>query len=153
MYKFIQLFMTCFDVGTEILISALIYIDRLLSMNNDSTTGQNSNFVLTDVNAKSLLLAALTLASKFYLDKFEKNTIFYASGGLTKRKMRNLLDTYLDLIDYKLVIQEEEFNGLMSTIKTMIAHKYAQVGQIVILEKNLRKRGQPSTSSIGVKGP
>lgn len=101
-YKFIQLFMTCFDVGTEILIAALIYIDRLLSMNN--STNEESAFVLTDVNAKSLLLAALTLASKFYLDRFEKNTIFYASGGLTKRKMRNMLDTFLELMDYKLVI-------------------------------------------------
>lgn len=58
-------------------MAALIYIDRLLSM--------NESLKLTSVNAKHLLLSAMALASKFYLDRFEKNTIFYASGGLNKR--------------------------------------------------------------------
>jgi hypothetical protein len=53
---------------------------------------------LTENNAKSVLHAALTLATKFHLDKYEKNTIFYAVGGLSKKQMRAMLDTYLDLI-------------------------------------------------------
>ena len=72
-----QLFMQCFEVGPEIIVAALIYVQRLLRMNPDLIT-------LNEDNAKGILHAALTLASKTYLDRFEKNTIFYAVGGLTK---------------------------------------------------------------------
>lgn len=109
--------MQCFDVGTEIILAALIYIDRLLSL--------NKGLRLTELNAKPLLLSAMALAAKFYLDRFEKNTIFYAAGGLTKRRMRCLLDTFLELTDFRLNVEEEEFESLMSNMKSMIAHKYA----------------------------
>lgn len=49
-------------------------------------------------------------------------------------------DQYLDLIDFNLYIEESEYNRYMSKIKTMIAYKYHQTGQIVILERNLRKK-------------
>lgn len=116
-YKFISLFMACFEVGPEIVVASLIYIERLLR--------NNSDLVVTETTAKSLLHTALVLASKFYLDKFEKNTIFYAVGGLSKRQMRTMTDTYLDLIDFKLNVDEEEFNAYMSKLKTMIAYKFA----------------------------
>jgi hypothetical protein len=131
-YKFISLFMACFEVGPEIVVASLIYIERLLKM--------NEGFLITDNNAKSILHSALTLASKFFIDKFEKNTIFYAVGGLSKRQMRSMLGIYLDLINFNLNIEEEEFNAYMSKLKTMIAYKFAQTGQIVVLEKNLRRR-------------
>lgn len=77
MYKFISLFMQCFEVGPEIVVASLIYVERLLKKNKD--------FYLTERNSKSVLHAALTLSAKFFIDKFEKNTIFYAVGGLSKR--------------------------------------------------------------------
>jgi hypothetical protein len=49
-------------------------------------------------NAKGVLHTALTLAAKFYIDRFEKNTIFYAIGGLSKKQMREMITVYLDLI-------------------------------------------------------
>lgn len=73
-YKFINLFMACFEIGTEVVIASLIYIDRLLT--------QNKDIYITDTTAKSILHTALTLASKFYMDRYEKNTIFFAVGGL-----------------------------------------------------------------------
>jgi len=76
-YKFISLFMTCFEVGIEVVVASLIYIDRLLTSNQD--------LYITDSKAKSILHTAMTLASKFYMDRYEKNTIFYAVGGLSKK--------------------------------------------------------------------
>ena len=116
-YKFISLFMTCFEVGPEIVVAALIYIERLLTY--------NSELYLTETNSKSYLHTALVLASKFYLDRFEKNTIFYAVGGISKRQMRTMTDAYLGLINFHLNIEEEEFNSYMSNLKTMIALKFA----------------------------
>lgn len=69
--------MTCFEVGHEIVVASMIYIERLLT--------KNKNLQMSATTAKSLLHTSLVLASKFYLDKFEKNTIFFAVGGLSKR--------------------------------------------------------------------
>jgi Cyclin len=69
--------MGCYEVGTEIIVASLIYIDRLLE--------KNKHITLTETNAKSILHSALTLASKFYLDKYERKTIFYAVCGLSKK--------------------------------------------------------------------
>ena len=55
------------------MVAALIYIDRVLSFNAQEHGGA----VLTEVNGKGVLHVALTLAAKFYLDRYEKNTIFY----------------------------------------------------------------------------
>ena len=97
-YKFISLFMACFEIGPEIIVASLIYLERLLA--------KNKNFMISVTTAKSLLHTALVLASKFYLDRFEKNTIFYAVGGLSKSQMRSMTDSYLDLIDFDLNIEE-----------------------------------------------
>jgi hypothetical protein len=82
--------MQCYNVGIEIVISALIYIERLLTA--------NPGMVLTENNIKGLLHASLSLSAKFFCDNFEKNTIFYACNGLPKKRMRAMLDLYLDLI-------------------------------------------------------
>ena len=54
--------------------------------------------MITDTNAKNILHASLTLAAKFYLDKYEKKTIFYAIGGISKQLMNKILHSYLELI-------------------------------------------------------
>lgn len=36
-----------------------------------------------------------------------------------------MLDIYLDLIDFNLYIEEDEFNKTLSNLKTMIAYKFA----------------------------
>jgi len=56
-----------------------------------------------------------------------------------------MLGLYLDLVDFNLNIQEMEYAQYMSKIKTMIAFKFAQTGQIVVLEKNLRRRSGVKT--------
>jgi hypothetical protein len=89
-YKFMQLFKQCFDVGTEILVAALIYVERMQAMNKE--------LCITEDNAKCHLHTSLTLAAKFNTDRFESNTIFYAIGGLTKKEMRRLHHWFLDKI-------------------------------------------------------
>jgi Cyclin len=56
-------------VTSDLVVSALIYIDRLLL--------KNEKAMLNETNAKGVLHVALTLATKFNLDRYEKNTIFY----------------------------------------------------------------------------
>jgi hypothetical protein len=107
-------------VGTEVVVVALIYIDRLIT--------KNSDLFISEMTAKSLLHTALTLSTKFLMDRYEKNTIFYAVGGLSKRQMKKMQDLFLDLIDFHLYIDDGEFTRYMSRLKTMIAFKYHQTG-------------------------
>ena len=83
---------------------------------------------MTQTTAKSILHTALVLASKFYLDRFEKNTIFYVAAGLSKVQMRKMTDAFLDILEFKLNINEEEFGSYLSKLKTMVAYKFAQTG-------------------------
>jgi len=60
---------------------------------------------LTETNGKGVLHVALTLATKFCLDRYEKNTIFYgAVAGLDKIQMRVMTDAFLSLLDYEMYI-------------------------------------------------
>jgi len=68
----IALFLNCFEVNTDILIIAMIYLDRLVVRCTEE------DFHLTNSNIKLALFSALVLSIKFYDDRFEKNTIFSA---------------------------------------------------------------------------
>lgn len=84
---------------------------------------------------------ALALATKFNLDRYEKNTIFFGMiVGLHKKEMRQMTDYFIKLLDFELYINDDEYQGMMSLIKTLIAEKYASQGQIVVHEKNVRKK-------------
>ena len=123
-YKFIQTFMSCFQVGSEIVVASIIYTQRLLEM--------NQTFELTDQNAKCFLLSALALASKFFLDRYEKNTFFYAMGGIGKKQMRVMLDTFIGMVDFNLNITEEEFKSAKIQIKKRISQ--ANGNRLILLE-------------------
>ena len=58
-----------------------------------------------------------------------------------------MLDHYLDLIDFRLNITEDEFGSMMSKVKHMIASKFASKGQVVILESSIRRYQHKSSSS------
>lgn len=68
MFKLLKLFKALFFVENEILIAALIYIDRILE--------SNDSLVIDDINGRGFLLTSLVLATKFYYDKYEKGTMF-----------------------------------------------------------------------------
>lgn len=69
-----QLFQKYYQVGNEIINAALIYTERLLEMNS-------GRLIFTESNAKGFLLAGLILAAKFFLDKFESQTMFHLMLG------------------------------------------------------------------------
>ena len=65
---------------------------------------------MNEYNGKGVLHVALTLASKFFLDRYEKDTIFYGVvQHINKRQMRQMTDYFLELIDFRLYITEKEF--------------------------------------------
>jgi hypothetical protein len=128
------LFILCYeDISAEIVITALIYIDRLLSIYEDQGAS------LTESNGKGLLHVALTLATKFLMDRYEKNTIFYGSVvGMKPRQMRAMTDAFLSLIDFEMYISEEDFADAKLRIKEIVKEKYSAQGRVVIHENQVR---------------
>jgi hypothetical protein len=86
--KFIELFLKCFEeTSTELVIASLIYIERLLDATTKIVGDEAAK--ITQQNAKGILHTAMTLATKFCLDRYEKKTIFYGvSLNCTRQKMR-----------------------------------------------------------------
>jgi hypothetical protein len=75
---FIENFFKFFeDTSAEIAIAALIYIERLLEA-AENMSGKSAK--ITETNAKGILHTAMTLASKFQIDRYEKNTIFFRAS-------------------------------------------------------------------------
>ena len=96
-FKLLSMFSQCFNVDSEIIVAALIYTDQILAM--------NENLIITESNAKGILHSALTLAAKFFLDQFERHTMFHILLGVQhykqhdmRRRMRQMLDRFLELI-------------------------------------------------------
>lgn len=109
--KFIELFLRCFEeTSTELVTAALIYIERLLDATS-KMVGEDGARV-TQHNAKGILHAAMTIATKFFLDRYEKKTIFYGvSLNCTRQKMRLMTNTFIDILDFNFYIHEDEFNN------------------------------------------
>ena len=124
MRKFIELFASCYEnITAEIVISALIYIDRLLAKHEEIGAS------LSECNGKGLLHFALTLATKFCIDRYEKGTIFYgAVVGMDKKLMRRMTDAFLCLIDYEMYISSEEYKEASDSINEIIKETYEARG-------------------------
>lgn len=60
------------------------------------------------------------MAAKFYEDKFEKQTIFSAVSGLSRKQFRQVFDLFLDLIDFDLKVEEEDYYEALRSIKALV---------------------------------
>lgn len=88
-----------------------------------------------------MLHVALTLATKFYLDHFEKFTLFFGIvPGLDRGQMRRMTDYFIDMLDFKLYISQEEYQEAMSHIKKVVRSRYAAQGLLIFCETDLKKK-------------
>lgn len=107
----------------EVFISLLVYFDRIaqranagdFSMQDTSSgsghDGDKSNrqlFVMDSYNIHRLIIAGVTVASKFFSDVFYKNSRYAKVGGLPVEELNHLELQFLLLTDFKLMIPLEE---------------------------------------------
>lgn len=102
----------------EVFISLLIYFDRIAQRANagrvDDGEGNSSNnnghqlFVIDSYNIHRLIIAGVTVASKFFSDVFYKNSRYAKVGGLPVDELNHLELQFLLLMDFKLMISLEE---------------------------------------------
>lgn len=133
-------------VTSDHVVVSLIYIQRLLEVKN-KVAGDRA--VLTDYNAKGVLHSALTLAVKFNLDNYEKNTEFYkAVLPFNMQKMRQMTDAFIDLLDFEMYVSEEEFCNAARQIKRMVQEQYHKLGLTLVLDRDLKNKLQRQRTSL-----
>jgi hypothetical protein len=127
-FSFIQLTLRAQDCPTtnEVFISLLVYFERMAhymplarsasepsspitSKHKDPTTPyQQRAFCVDSYNVHRLVIAGITVASKFFSDVFYTNSRYAKVGGLPLHELNQLELQFLLLNDFSLVVPVEE---------------------------------------------
>ncbi|KAF7331719.1 Cyclin-domain-containing protein [Mycena kentingensis (nom. inval.)] len=89
----------------EVFLSLLVYFDRMSKLSTDAT---GRTFVIDSYNIHRLVIAGVTVASKFFSDVFYTNSRYAKVGGLPQAELNQLELQFLLLNDFRLVIPKEE---------------------------------------------
>jgi len=89
----------------EVFLSLLVYFDRMSKMAADTFGGR---FAIDSYNVHRLVIAGVTVASKFFSDVFYTNSRYAKVGGLPQAELNQLELQFLLLNDFRLVIPVEE---------------------------------------------
>ncbi|XP_006459757.1 hypothetical protein AGABI2DRAFT_135089 [Agaricus bisporus var. bisporus H97] len=89
----------------EVFLALLVYFDRISKLNADAT---QRTFVIDSFNIHRLVIAGVTVASKFFSDVFYTNSRYAKVGGLPLQELNQLELQFLLLNDFRLVISSDE---------------------------------------------
>ncbi|KAJ7638465.1 cyclin-domain-containing protein [Roridomyces roridus] len=89
----------------EVFLSLLVYFDRMSKLSAEAT---GRTFVIDSYNIHRLVIAGVTVASKFFSDVFYTNSRYAKVGGLPQTELNQLELQFLLLNDFRLVIPREE---------------------------------------------
>lgn len=89
----------------EVFLSLLVYFDRMSKLSAEAT---GRSFVIDSYNIHRLVIAGVTVASKFFSDVFYTNSRYAKVGGLPQSELNQLELQFLLLNDFRLVIPKEE---------------------------------------------
>ncbi|KAF7313470.1 Cyclin-domain-containing protein [Mycena chlorophos] len=89
----------------EVFLSLLVYFDRMSKLSTEAT---GRTFVIDSYNIHRLVIAGVTVASKFFSDVFYTNSRYAKVGGLPQAELNQLELQFLLLNDFRLVIPREE---------------------------------------------
>ena len=88
------------QIETPTLICSLIYIDRLCNF---------TGIILTYYNIHRILFSAILMSIKFNEDRYYDNKYYSKIAGVKVKELKQIEYKFLDLIDFKLFISEDEF--------------------------------------------
>ncbi|KAI0269415.1 cyclin-domain-containing protein, partial [Gloeopeniophorella convolvens] len=89
----------------EVFISLLVYFDRMAHISKEAT---GSHLFIDKHNIHRLIIAGVTVASKFFSDVFYTNSRYAKVGGLPQHELNQLELQFLVLNDFRLTISTEE---------------------------------------------
>ncbi|KAF8816491.1 cyclin-domain-containing protein, partial [Phlegmacium glaucopus] len=89
----------------HVFLSLLVYFDRMSKLSADAV---GRAFVIDSYNIHRLVIAGVTVASKFFSDVFYTNSRYAKVGGLPLPELNQLELQFLLLNDFRLVISSTE---------------------------------------------
>ncbi|KAF8632027.1 hypothetical protein AX17_004970 [Amanita inopinata Kibby_2008] len=89
----------------QVFLSLLVYFDRMSKLTTDAT---GRTFIIDSYNIHRLVIAGVTVASKFFSDVFYTNSRYAKVGGLPLTELNQLELQFLLLNDFRLVISSAE---------------------------------------------
>jgi len=91
----------------ETLIAALIYVDRILG------TGK---FFITRTELHKLMLTSCVISLKYNMDDYYDNNYYAKIGNTTLTELNKMEKDFLERIEYKLFIDENEFKRYKNSV-------------------------------------
>ncbi|GMM33018.1 Pcl6 protein [Saccharomycopsis crataegensis] len=129
---FLRILKYC-PMTNEVFLSLLVYFDRIAKLANINSsnddcnsqsslsatspgslggfkrhTSQSQLFVMDSFNIHRLIIAGITVSSKFFSDVFYKNARYARVGGLPLDELNHIELQFILLTDFKLLIQPDE---------------------------------------------
>lgn len=86
---------------------------------------------------KRFILASITVNSKHYLDDSYENKIYAKCGGISASELSEDEMEYLNLINYRLYVDEEDFNSYVTRLDNYIL-KFGKIPKGFAAEKRER---------------
>ncbi|KAI0362837.1 cyclin-domain-containing protein [Pilatotrama ljubarskyi] len=99
--------------SNEVFLSLLVYFDRMMKLAKE-TCGKV--FAIDMYNVHRLVIAGVTVASKFFSDVFYTNSRYAKVGGLPLTELNQLELQFLLLNDFHLMISQEEMQFYASKL-------------------------------------
>ncbi|KAG2365672.1 cyclin-domain-containing protein [Suillus spraguei] len=137
----------------EVFLALLVYFDRMSRLASEAT---GRTFVIDSYNVHRLVIAGVTVASKFFSDVFYTNSRYAKVGGLPQAELNQLELQFLLLNDFRLVISPEE---MQRYAEQLILFSQSQppespsVPRPVTPSRSQQSTFQTRSSSTTVSGP
>ncbi|KZT27084.1 cyclin-domain-containing protein [Neolentinus lepideus HHB14362 ss-1] len=110
----------------EVFLSLLVYFDRMSKLSQEAT---GKTFVIDSYNIHRLVIAGVTVASKFFSDVFYTNSRYAKVGGLPQAELNQLELQFLLLNNFNLTITPDEMQ------------RYAE--QLIIFSESPSQQSRP----------
>ncbi|CAL1702043.1 unnamed protein product [Somion occarium] len=94
--------------SNEVFLSLLVYFDRMSKLAKEAN---GRLFVIDSYNIHRLVIAGVTVASKFFSDVFYTNSRYAKVGGLPQAELNQLELQFLLLNDFRLMISMAEMQS------------------------------------------
>lgn len=82
-------------------VVALIYLDR---------AQRNASIVVDSLNVHRLIITSIMIASKFYEDRIQRNSVYAQIGGICSDEMNGLEIELLNSLGFQMDVTPEEFD-------------------------------------------
>ncbi|OBZ71877.1 PHO85 cyclin-7 [Grifola frondosa] len=99
--------------SNEVFVSLLVYFDRMMKLAKESC---GKVFAIDMYNVHRLVIAGVTVASKFFSDVFYTNSRYAKVGGLPLAELNQLELQFLLLNDFHLMVSQEEMQYYASKL-------------------------------------